>query len=70
MLKFFRTIRKKLIEEENVRKYLFYAIGEILLVVIGIFCPVRDYISVEIKRAKMNHCAFRSKIPMISGYNI
>ena len=36
MLKFFRHIRKKLIEEDNVRKYLLYAIGEILLVVIGI----------------------------------
>ncbi len=24
MLKFFRTIRKKLIEQENVRKYLLY----------------------------------------------
>jgi len=25
MLKFFRTIRKKLIEQDNVRKYLLYA---------------------------------------------
>lgn len=36
MLRFFRTIRKKMIEEDNVRRYLLYAIGEILLVVIGI----------------------------------
>lgn len=28
MLKFFRTIRKKLIEQDNIRKYLLYAIGE------------------------------------------
>jgi len=70
MLRFSRTIRKKLIEKDKIRTYLFYAIGEILLVVIGIFCPVRDYISVEIKRAKTNHRAVRSKIPMISGYNI
>ena len=41
MLKFFRTIRKKLIEEDNVRKYLFYAIGEILLVVIGILIALQ-----------------------------
>jgi hypothetical protein len=32
MIRFFRTIRKKLIEQDNVRKYLLYAIGEILLV--------------------------------------
>ena len=36
MLKFFRKIRQKLISEGNLRKYLIYAIGEILLVVIGI----------------------------------
>jgi hypothetical protein len=36
MLKYFRTIRKKLLEQQNVRKYLLYAIGEIMLVVIGI----------------------------------
>jgi hypothetical protein len=41
MLKFFRTIRKKLIEEYNVRKYLLYAIGEILLVVIGILIALQ-----------------------------
>lgn len=41
MLKFFRTIRKKLIERENVRKYLLYAIGEILLVVIGILIALQ-----------------------------
>lgn len=31
MLKLFRTIRKKLIEEKNVRSYLLYAVREILL---------------------------------------
>jgi len=41
MLKFFRTIRKKLIEEDDIRKYLFYAIGEILLVVIGILIALQ-----------------------------
>jgi hypothetical protein len=41
MLKFFRAIRKKLLEEDNVRKYLLYAIGEILLVVIGILIALQ-----------------------------
>jgi len=41
MLRFFRTIRKKIIEEDNVRKYLLYAIGEILLVVIGILIALQ-----------------------------
>ena len=41
MLKFFRKIRKNLIEQDNVRKYLLYAIGEILLVVIGILIALQ-----------------------------
>jgi hypothetical protein len=41
MLKFFRTIRKKLFEEDNIRKYLLYAIGEIILVVIGILIALQ-----------------------------
>ncbi|WP_321370681.1 hypothetical protein [uncultured Draconibacterium sp.] len=36
MIKFFRTIRFRLIGENKVKKYLFYALGEIILVVIGI----------------------------------
>ena len=41
MLKFFRRIRQKLIEDGNLRKYLFYAIGEILLVMIGILLALQ-----------------------------
>jgi len=36
MLKFFRKIRRKLVAENKLRNYLLYAIGEIVLVVIGI----------------------------------
>ncbi len=36
MIKFFRHIRKRLLTENKFSKYLLYAIGEILLVVIGI----------------------------------
>lgn len=36
MIKFFRTIRQNLIMENKTGKYLKYAIGEIVLVVIGI----------------------------------
>jgi len=41
MLKFFRTIRKKLIDQGNIQKYLLYAVGEILLVVIGILIALQ-----------------------------
>jgi len=36
MIKFFRKIRQKLLSENKFSKYLIYAIGEIVLVVIGI----------------------------------
>lgn len=36
IIKFFRNIRKRLLSENKISKYLFYAIGEIILVVLGI----------------------------------
>ena len=41
MFKFFRKIRVKLLLEGNLKKYLLYAIGEILLVVIGILIALQ-----------------------------
>ncbi len=47
MLNFFRKIRKGFIAQNKIKKYLIYAIGEILLVVIGILIalqvPVRGF---------------------------
>ena len=41
MIKFFRNIRKKLATENKVRSYLRYAVGEIVLVVIGILIALQ-----------------------------
>jgi len=41
MIKFFRHIRQKLLAENQFRKYLLYAIGEIILVVIGILIALQ-----------------------------
>jgi hypothetical protein len=41
MLKFLRKIRKKLLDEGKLKSYLIYAIGEILLVVIGILLALQ-----------------------------
>lgn len=40
MIRFFRIIRKRLLEDGKFRKYFVYAIGEIFLVVIGILIAV------------------------------
>lgn len=41
MLKFFRKIRQQLLTENKVSNYLIYAIGEIVLVVIGILIALQ-----------------------------
>ena len=41
MIKFFRKIRLKLLEQNKVSKYFKYAIGEILLVMIGILLALQ-----------------------------
>lgn len=40
MLRFFRTLRHRLLTENRFSKYLLYAVGEILLVVIGILIAI------------------------------
>ncbi|WP_460219403.1 cadherin repeat domain-containing protein [Psychroserpens sp. MEBiC05023] len=40
MIKFFRKIRQKLLSENKFSKYLIYALGEIILVVIGILIAI------------------------------
>ncbi|MBO0323144.1 hypothetical protein J0X14_12625 [Muricauda sp. CAU 1633] len=41
MIKFFRRIRQRLLQENRFTKYLLYAIGEIVLVVIGILIALQ-----------------------------
>ena len=41
MLKFFRTIRQNLIDQNKTSKYFKYAIGEIVLVMVGILLALQ-----------------------------
>lgn len=41
MLRFFRNIRQKLLKNGNIRKYFWYALGEILLVMVGILLALQ-----------------------------
>ena len=41
MLRFFRTIRQRLLTENRVNKYLLYAFGEIVLVMVGILLALQ-----------------------------
>lgn len=50
MIKFFRKIRKRLLSENRFTKYLVYAIGEIVLVVIGILIALQINTNNDLKK--------------------
>ncbi len=54
MIKFFRRIRQKLVSENKFSKYLLYAIGEIVLVVIGILIALQVNNWNEIRKSKLD----------------
>ena len=53
MLKFFRKIRQQLLQEGSFQKYLLYAFGEILLVMIGILLALQVNNWNETKKARV-----------------
>jgi hypothetical protein len=53
MIKFFRKIRQNVIREKKVSKYLIYALGEIVLVVVGIL------LALQINNANENRKEFK-----------
>ena len=55
MIKFFRKIRHNLINEGKTTKYLKYAIGEIVLVVIGILIALQINNWNEQRKQKLNY---------------
>lgn len=59
MIKFFRRIRQRLLTENKFSKYLIYAIGEILLVVIGIL------IALSINNWNQNRINQKSEIKIL-----
>ena len=66
MLKFFRRIRQQLLNEGNLKRYLIYAIGEILLVVLGILIALR--INTWNENNKNNKAEFRALIELKSEF--
>ncbi len=54
MLNLFRKIRQKLLQQNRISQYLTYAIGEILLVVIGILIALQINNANEARKAKQS----------------
>lgn len=70
MINFFRKIRKNLLSENKLTKYLVYALGEIILVVIGILLAV--YINERITENKNNaiRCEYLEELKFTFEYDI
>lgn len=62
MIKFFRKIRQQLLSENKVNKYLLYAIGEIILVVIGILIALQINNLNEAKKTRAQEVAYLKNI--------
>src|SRR5210317_1472223 len=58
MIKFFRKIRQQLAYDNNVSKYMRYAIGEIVLVVVGILIALQINNWNEERKQKLNNNKF------------
>lgn len=62
MINFFRTIRKGLLSENKLTKYLFYALGEIILVVIGILIALQINDWNTAKKSREKEVSYLSEI--------
>jgi hypothetical protein len=62
MIKFFRKIRKKLLTENKFSKYLLYAIGEIVLVVIGILIALQINNNNDLRKERQKELRYLENI--------
>ena len=62
MIKFFRKIRQQMIRDHKIMKYLLYAIGEIVLVVIGILIALSINNSNELKKTRIAEKVYLKEI--------
>ena len=62
MLKFFRRIRQKLIAEGKLKRYIIYAIGEIVLVVVGILIALQVNNWNEFRKSKKKEISIYKEI--------
>ena len=70
MIRFYRKIRQQLLSDNKFRKYLFYAIGEIFLVVIGILLALQIN-TLNDKRIKKNEVkSYAQKLILDLGQDI
>jgi hypothetical protein len=70
MLRFFRTLRQRLLTENKFSKYLLYAFGEIILVVIGILLALQVNNWNEDRKVKMKEKSYLQRFQQELGLNL
>jgi len=70
MIKFFRRIRQRLISENKFSKYILYAIGEIILVVIGILIALQINNANEVRKERAKEVHYLKNIKTDLQLNI
>ena len=70
MIKFFRKIRQDLISENKLGKYLIYALGEIVLVVIGILLAISINERVQNSKDNRLRCQYLNELKFVFDYDI
>lgn len=70
MIKFFRKIRQKLLFENRLGKYLLYAVGEILLVVIGILIALQINNQNDLRKDRIKELHYLENIKTDLGINL
>ncbi len=70
MIKFFRKIRQNMIKENRITKYFLYAIGEILLVVIGILIALQINNNNELRKTRAQELHYLKNIKTDLKLNI
>tara|TARA_R110000868_G_scaffold50356_1_gene160938 strand:+ start:28 stop:1104 length:1077 start_codon:yes stop_codon:yes gene_type:complete len=70
MIKFFRKIRKNLLSENKFSKYILYAIGEIVLVIIGILIALQINNKNELRKTENKIVSILKEVQHDLGLNI
>jgi sensor domain CHASE-containing protein len=62
MIKFFRKVRQQMLTENQFSKYLLYAVGEIVLVVIGIMIALSINNASEVDKLRQKEITLLSEM--------
>ena len=70
MFRFFRQIRRQIVNEGRLRKYIFYAIGEIVLVVVGILIALQINNSNELRLQRQSEISYLRNLKVDLQINV